>query len=55
MQLQPEARAKRPRSAALSSHIDITVPSGILPSGRQLPTDSCAFEPQYTNCPVCSP
>merc|ERR1719463_695257 len=43
MQLQPEARARRPRSEAFSSTMEITVPSGIFPSGITLPTDNCAL------------
>ena len=54
IQLVPEARAKRPRSEDFSSHMLTTVPSGILFRGSTLPIVSCAFEPQYTNCPVCS-
>merc|ERR1719436_1123888 len=55
MQLQPEARARRPRSEAFSSHMETTVPSGIFPSGITLPTASWALAPQYTNWPVCRP
>mmetsp|Transcript_138098 Transcript_138098/g.275319 ORF Transcript_138098/g.275319 Transcript_138098/m.275319 type:complete len:86 (+) Transcript_138098:321-578(+) len=52
MQEVPEALASLPRSMAFSSHIDMIVPSGILPSGKTFPIASCALEPQYTNCPV---
>merc|ERR1712194_686807 len=37
MQEVPEPRAMRPRSPAFSSHIDMTVPSGILFKGNTLP------------------
>merc|ERR1719323_209440 len=52
MQEVPEARASLPRSMAFSSHMEMTVPSGILPMGSTLPMTSCALAPQYTNCPV---
>mmetsp|Transcript_69160 Transcript_69160/g.186936 ORF Transcript_69160/g.186936 Transcript_69160/m.186936 type:complete len:223 (+) Transcript_69160:219-887(+) len=55
MQDVPDARAILPRSDAFSSHIETTVPSGILPTGITLPTASWALDPQYTNWPVCSP
>merc|ERR1719183_2762285 len=55
MQEVPEALAKRPRSVAFSSHMEMTVPSGILFKGSTLPIVSCALEPQYTNCPVWRP
>merc|ERR1740117_2703586 len=40
MQEVPPARAKRPRSNAFSSHMEITVPSGIFASGSTFPTAS---------------
>merc|ERR550537_840703 len=41
----PDARAMRPRSEAFSSHMEMTVPSGIFSSGITLPIASCAFAP----------
>mmetsp|Transcript_38219 Transcript_38219/g.73429 ORF Transcript_38219/g.73429 Transcript_38219/m.73429 type:complete len:81 (-) Transcript_38219:364-606(-) len=40
MQEVPEALASLPRSIAFSSHIDMIVPSGILPSGKTFPIAS---------------
>merc|ERR1719258_22703 len=41
----PDARAKRPRSVAFSSTIEMTVPSGIFARGNTFPTESCALDP----------
>merc|ERR1740129_2651384 len=46
MHEHPPARANLPRSAVFSSHMETTVPSGILPSGMTFPMESWAFAPQ---------
>lgn len=38
----PDVRANRPRSPVFSSRLHTTVPSGIMPTGRTLPTCSAA-------------
>ena len=51
----PEARASEPRSPILDSMLQMTVPSGMRPTGSTLPIESCAWRPQYTYWPEFMP
>ena len=55
MQYSPDALASTPRSPSFASTLQMMEPSGMLPTGSTLPTTSCAFLPQYRNCPVYVP
>jgi len=51
----PLALAKEPLSPVFASQFETIVPSGSRLTGKILPTESEAFEPAYTNYPVCRP